>query len=70
MVNAVSAAQNLDWRGWLVGAFGALISGAAVTLSGWGFGVAPKAIAGMAGISAVVSLAKYLQTQPLPAKEG
>jgi presenilin-like A22 family membrane protease len=65
MLSAVKSAQRLDWRGWLIGAAGASISGGAVVLSGISLGVRPATVVTMAGISALVSLGKYLETHPI-----
>lgn len=66
MINAVTVAQSLDWKGWLEGAVGATVSGSAVVLSGYAIGVSWKKVGAMALVSAVVSLGKYLQQHPIP----
>jgi len=77
----MSTAKKLDWRGWMLGIMGAIISGGAGALgSGLGTSVVdPKDFNLTAGfshvlevmatsfaISAAFSLAKFLQTHPIP----
>lgn len=69
MVNAAAVALKLDWRGWLVGMLGAVISGAASAGAGLSVGLGLKKMGILASVSAIVSLAKYLQLQPSPAKD-
>lgn len=82
MLAALRTAANLDWSGWLLGIWGATISGGAGAISS-GFGtmiVDPDHfnigqgglhrvlyVMGVTfGFSAVISLAKYLQLHPTP----
>lgn len=76
-------AKRLDWPGWLLGVFGALISGGASAIAG-GFGAividpSHDFTPGMGGthhllelmgvafmFSGMISLAKFLQTHPVP----
>lgn len=82
MIAAVSTAKTLDWGGWLLGAWGALISGGAGAISsGFGVGLVDPDHFNLTGggfhrmlavmavtflFSAIVSLAKFLQTHPVP----
>ena len=68
-------AAKLDWDGWLRGVIGALISGGAGSIaSGFAVTIADpahdvsilKVIAFTFLISGVVSMAKFLQTTPVP----
>src|ERR1039457_2324125 len=79
----LTTASKLDWAGWLLGIFGACISGGAGAIGG-GFGaviVDPShdftpgqggtyhllMLMGVAFLfSGIISLAKYLQTHPVP----
>jgi hypothetical protein len=80
MIKAFLNVQNLDWSGWILGVVGAAISGGAGAVAS-GFGtmiVDPqhfnlqnptelfKVMAVVFGFSAIISLAKYLQTTPVP----
>ncbi len=83
-MDMIFAAGNLDWDGWLLGIMGAIISGGAGSISsGFGsilidpkdFNVLQggvKHVLALMGIvfvfSAIISLAKFLQTQPVPNK--
>jgi hypothetical protein len=76
MLAAVTNVQRLDWGGWVRGFIGAIISGGAgAVASGFGASMADPAhdinIFKVMGftfiISGVVSLAKFLQTSPVPA---
>lgn len=74
----LTTATKLDWSGWLRGLIGATISGGAAAIAS---GVAASqldkshdinvlALMGYTAlISAIISLAKYLQTSPVPAEE-
>jgi hypothetical protein len=75
MLAVVTAVQRLDWAGWVRGFVGAIVSGGAgAVASGFGASMADPAhdinIFKVMGftfiISGVVSLAKYLQTAPVP----
>jgi hypothetical protein len=82
MINAVTTATTLDWKGWALGIMGALISGGAGAIaSGTAITIVDaqdpdhfvmqgnhmiEAMAITFVISAVVSLAKYLQSHPVP----
>lgn len=81
MVQALSTAKALDWRGWLLGIMGAVVSGGAGAVgSGAGEVLLDPGHAAAAGgmkhvlalmgmtflVSAAISLAKYLQTKPVP----
>ncbi len=77
-MNALAVASKLDWSGWVRGVVGALISGGAgAVAAGFGAQMADPAhdisIFKVMGftfiISGVVSLAKYLQTTPVPSAE-
>lgn len=86
MIAAVTTAQRLDWKGWGLGAIGAAISGGAAAISaGFGTLVVDSAdpdhyalkaghifevMAVCFAISAVISLAKYLQIHPVPAEDA
>lgn len=71
----ITVATKLDWSGWLRGAIGALISGGASSISA-GFGATildPMHdinifhLMGLTFVSSgIVSLAKFLQTEPTP----
>jgi peptidoglycan/LPS O-acetylase OafA/YrhL len=75
MIAAVTNVSRLDWSDWFRGAIGALISGGAASVSS---GVAANMldkqhdlnILALMGttflISGIVSLAKFLQTTPVP----
>lgn len=74
----LTTATKLDWSGWLRGVFGALISGGAgsiasgvgVTLSDPGHDVNLIKVMGITFlVSGIVSLAKFLQSSPVPAPE-
>ena len=65
-MNAITAAQTLSFRQWLIGVLNAVISGAAVVLSGLVVGVSWRNIGIMALFSAAISLGKYLQQHPIP----
>jgi len=74
----LTVAGRLDWGGWLRGVFGALISGGASSVaSAFGTVVLDKNhdlnVFAMMGItfvfSGLISLAKFLQTQPIPSEE-
>lgn len=82
-MNAIVAAQRLDWRGWFLGIMGAIISGGAGAIGGAtgtmvldpatfnihrGVHKIFEAMAISFGFSAITSLAKYLKTQPIPAE--
>jgi hypothetical protein len=78
MIAAVANATRLDWSGWIRGIIGALISGGAGSIaSGFGAKIADpghdinvfKLMAITFAISGVVSLAKFLQTEPVPKTE-
>jgi hypothetical protein len=75
MLAAVANVQRLDWSGWLRGIIGAIISGGAGSITAGGavtfadpshdisiFKVMWITFLG----SGIISLAKYLQTQPIP----
>jgi hypothetical protein len=79
MITAVTNVQRLDWDGWFRGLIGAFLSGGAGAVSsGLGANYLDKAhdlnIFKLMGItfliSATFSLAKFLQTQPVPQLEG
>jgi hypothetical protein len=65
-MTALTNAYRLDWKGWLIGAAHASISGGTVVLAGWQLSVPMKTVLKIAGFSAFVSLCKYLQTTPTP----
>lgn len=75
MLAAITNVQRFDWTDWMRGVFGALISGGAGSVaSGFAANLADPAhdinifrVMWMTFIvSGVVSLAKYLQTSPVP----
>jgi hypothetical protein len=82
MVTAFSTAQKLDWAGWLLGIGGAAISGGSSAIGGgFGSIIADPehfnvvqggfkhvlVVMGIAfSVSAIISLAKFLQTHPVP----
>lgn len=82
MITAVSTAKKLDWSGWVTGIFGSIISGGAGAVgAAFGtILVDPKDFNVMGGglhkllismgitfmFSAIISLAKWLQTHPVP----
>lgn len=71
----IAATGQLDWRGWIRGVVGAFVSGGAASIAA-GFAALKLDhghdlnILELMGwtflISGVVSLAKFLQTQPVP----
>ena len=80
MIQALTNIQNLDWSAWILGLIGAAVSGGAGAIAS-GFGtmvVDPahfnlgnpselfKVMAICFAFSAVISLAKFLQTTPVP----
>lgn len=75
MVQMLNSASKLDWSGWLRGLIGAAISGGAGAVSsGFSVQMLDKAhdinvfevMAITFLFSAAISLAKYLQTSPVP----
>ena len=75
----LTTASSLDWGGWIRGFVGALISGGASSVaSGFGASVLDKShdinifklMALTFLFSGVISLAKFLQTQPVPAPKA
>jgi hypothetical protein len=82
MITTIQTATRLDWSGWLLGIMGAIISGGAAAIGGGtgavmidsqtfniGNGGTAHLLQLMAVsfvISALVSLAKFLQTNPVP----
>ncbi len=86
MLTAVSTAKRLDWGGWFVGIMGAIISGGAAGIGGavgpsyvdpghfnltkGGFHHMMECTSICFIISAVISLAKFLQTHPTPQAEN
>lgn len=82
MITAVQTAQSLDWKGWLRGSIGAFISGGAGTVGAFvGVSFADgqdpdhfiarghhmlEVMAITFLTSAIISLAKFLQTNPMP----
>lgn len=77
MINAVSTAKQfgLDWKPWLRGAVGACVSGGAASIaSGFAANIADpahdisifKVMWITFAVSAIISLAKYLQMNPVP----
>ncbi len=76
-MNALAVASKLDWSGWVRGVVGAAALGAGAVAAGFGAQMADPAhdisIFKVMGftfiISGVVSLAKYLQTTPVPSAE-
>jgi hypothetical protein len=55
-----------DWDGWLMGVFGAIMSGVGVGLAALGIGISWQKSLILVGIAAGISLGKYLQTKPTP----
>lgn len=75
MLALITNVQKLDWDGWLRGAIGALVSGGAGAVgSGVAANILDKGhdlnILALMGttflVSGIVSLAKFLQTTPVP----
>jgi hypothetical protein len=82
MITALATAQKLNWQGWLLGIWGAVVSGGAgAVASGFGtmvvdpdhFNVSQGGfhhllyVMGICfGFSSIISLAKFLQTHPSP----
>jgi len=75
MIAAVATATRLDWSGWFRGIVGALVSGGAGSVSAGfaamkldkGHDLNVFALMGITFLfSGVVSLAKFLQTTPVP----
>lgn len=71
----VMVASKLDWSGWIRGVIGALVSGGASSISAGfattiadpGHDVSLLKLMGITFLfSGVVSMAKFLQTQPVP----
>jgi hypothetical protein len=56
----------ISWKAWLVGAANALVSGLASGVAGGLLGVGFKHAIEIAGVSAIVSLAKWVLQHPLP----
>lgn len=80
-MQALSTAVKLDWSGWVRGVVGAFVSGGAGAIGGatgatmldpmtfnlnTGLGVTMKLMGVAFLISGIVSLAKFLQTSPVP----
>ena len=77
-MNAITVASRLAWGEWIRGIFGALISGGASAIAtGTGVSVFDpshdivgitlvKVMAGSFLFSGLISLAKFLQTHPVP----
>lgn len=80
-MQAITVASKLDWSGWFRGLVGAFVSGGAGAVGGGvgaitldpmkfnledGMGATFKLMGIAFAISAIVSLAKYLQTHPTP----
>ena len=77
-MNAITVASRLAWGEWIRGIFGALISGGASAIAtGTGVSVFDpshdikgitllKVVAGSFVFSGIISLAKFLQTHPVP----
>jgi hypothetical protein len=80
-MQALSTATSLDWGGWFRGLIGAFVSGGAGAIGGAtgatmldpkvfnlndGLGITLKLMGVAFLISGIVSLAKYLQTAPVP----
>lgn len=62
-----------DWKHWLIGLIHAGVSGGTVAISTaviapetFNFGEGLRKLLYAAGISAIVSIAKYLSTKPMP----
>lgn len=86
MMNAIATASKLDWKGWLLGIAGAFISGGAGTIGAFvGVSFADgsdpdhfiaqghhmlEVMAITFLTSAIISLAKFLQTHPVPSDEA
>jgi hypothetical protein len=85
-ITAISVAQSLDWKGWLLGLWGAFISGGAAAVGG-GFGtmvIDPEHFNILQGglrhlglvmavcfaFSGAISLMKFLQLHPVPSAEA
>lgn len=77
----LNTATKLDWASWLRGLIGAFVSGGAGAIGGAtgatmldpmtfnlnaGFGVTMKLMGVAFLVSGIVSLAKFLQTSPVP----
>jgi hypothetical protein len=83
MMTMMATGKRLDWDGWLLGIMGAVISGGSAAVgSGFGtmivdpdhFNILQGGLRHMLTVmgvvfafSAIVSLAKFLQTNPVPA---
>jgi hypothetical protein len=65
-IRAFTNIGSLDWGTWFIGIMGAGISGAANGIVAMAIGVGWKKTAVLVGVSALVSLGKYLQQAPTP----
>ena len=68
MIKAFQSIATYDFGTWLIGIVGAVISGGAMGLTAVVIGISWQKTLALVGVSAAISLGKFLQTHSTPDK--